>query len=1217
MSETGVVKIQSKYEKKYKCPYCDSRYTREKLVSHIDKKHEEMIPQDYTATRVVFNLVNKKTRGSCIICGQETKWNEEKARYERICDKSQCMEKYKEITAERLFNKYHKTKEDFLNDPEFQNKMLANRSISGKYKFSDGGVMNYVGSYEKKFLEFMDKFFHVSTKDLISPGPIIEYKFNGETHKWITDFYYEPYNLVFDIKDGGENPNNREMAEYREKQNAKEKAIADLNQYNYIRLTNNQFDQMILLMMELKDSLVETQYDTNKKHIIRINEGYLNNINTVIFDIGSVLVQQIPLEIILRNNGSFIPESLVDDLVSIWCSSGTETCTIDEQINTACKKAYDAGLQGPMKQYFSHIAQASLNNIEICDYTMSMLSKLRSKGYKLYILSNWGKWHFERLKELDKFKFLSYFDGGIVSYQVGLKKPDIKIYKMLIDKYNIDPLTAIFYDDKVENVEAAKKVGLNAVVFDRSVADIIINSSDIHCFDRLNESSRTMKKELYFLSDIDLDGKTLQPRIPSNYFTKNGYEENRTSRVCFSPSIDQCLMGLSQNLKGREFYVHIPYYDQEIEIYKPTKDEVPDCKITGEVWVKDYVKVNCIGKIRVVKDKDLPGHKFKYGDKEAELYDWEWEWIEKFKTPLNESPSTLDPNHKTKKTNKKFKFMDVKNPNVDKYLKQDKYCVKYLDYIHSSCIGEIVIDIEEDKIAGYVFIDNKKYPGFITPIEVIEEYRGYGLGSKLIKDAINKYNAVDLCVDKDNEIAIKLYKDNGFVIIGDGNSKKQYWMKLRSKLKKSEMSKIVEEVYINENYGHIMNKIVEFNDKLNQYEYIIIGNGKVITRIKSEDFSKYYKYMRPKDFEKYNGGICWDYVMYEANWFSENIPSVKFKTYFVAFEANGTPTHTFLLFFLGNKCYWFESSWKNHIGIYEFRNEDDALSYIIKELEPRGGSKYTFVAEYNAIDERLYGMSDTDFIKFMLDLQEKSYKKTNSKPLSIIKGNLRYDDIFYEACKDVETARRFVRDVGKLAKKYDANYFIVTDGASGTSNNGNPAVTNARKAQIEWEKKNGFDPDEDWSKDYIKESVESLNEFISSSVIDDYESKQDMRINKFTKITLSDTIIQVYKPLYTTLSHVRINKNTKGFAWLDDKKLVAIINTEKKDDDYVWINAFEIFDPYKGHGLSKQILRIAIKELEVTHLSVNKNNKVAYELYKKCGFKVYKETEKMYFMSIH
>ena len=77
---------------------------------------------------------------------------------------------------------------------------------------------------------------------------------------------------------------------------------------------------------------------------------------------------------------------------------------------------------------------------------------------------------------------------------------------------------------------------------------------------------------------------------------------------------------------------------------------------------------------------------------------------------------------------------------------------------------------------------------------------------------------------------------------------------------------------------------------------------------------------------------------------------------------------------------------------------------------------------------------------------------------------------YNEACKDVKTARKFVSEVGKLAKKYDANYFIVTDGASGIHNNGNPAVKNARDSQVEWEKKHGFDPDEDWSKMNINES---------------------------------------------------------------------------------------------------------------------------------------------------
>lgn len=101
-------------------------------------------------------------------------------------------------------------------------------------------------------------------------------------------------------------------------------------------------------------------------------------------------------------------------------------------------------------------------------------------------------------------------------------------------------------------------------------------------------------------------------------------------------------------------------------------------------------------------------------------------------------------------------------------------------------------------------------------------------------------------------------------------------------------------------------------------------------------------------------------------------------------------------------------------------------------------------------------------------------KKTKRKLSTLLKSS----DIegIEEACKDLKSAREFVSKVGELAKKYDANYFIVTDGASGIHNNGNPAVKNARDSQIKWEKKHGFDPDEDWSKKSIREQTSIFNE---------------------------------------------------------------------------------------------------------------------------------------------
>ena len=85
---------------------------------------------------------------------------------------------------------------------------------SGYYTFTSGGKIPYVGSYERKFLEFMDKVLQVKTIDIIPSFPIVEYEYperSGNKHFWILDFYYVPANLAIDIKDGGDNPNNREM----------------------------------------------------------------------------------------------------------------------------------------------------------------------------------------------------------------------------------------------------------------------------------------------------------------------------------------------------------------------------------------------------------------------------------------------------------------------------------------------------------------------------------------------------------------------------------------------------------------------------------------------------------------------------------------------------------------------------------------------------------------------------------------------------------------------------------------------------------------------------------------------------------------------------------------------------------------------------------------------------------------------------------------------
>lgn len=273
---------KKKYEKKYKCCYCEERLTRPQLPSHIQKKHEDMIPEGHTALRVAFNIVNKKTEGHCIICEQVTAWNEQKGRYERLCGREACKKAYAAMAHKRV--KDVLGTDCVLRDPRYKEemlkKMLANRKISGTYKFSDGGTLGYTGTYERKVLEFMDKIMHIESTDILSPGPSIQYRYNGEDHMYISDFLYVPYNLIIEVKDGGSNPNNRPMEEYRQKQIAKEDAVRSDGTYNYLRLTNNEFSQLMEVMAVLKYTLAEDP----EQRIVKVNESVVFNENDIYYN---------------------------------------------------------------------------------------------------------------------------------------------------------------------------------------------------------------------------------------------------------------------------------------------------------------------------------------------------------------------------------------------------------------------------------------------------------------------------------------------------------------------------------------------------------------------------------------------------------------------------------------------------------------------------------------------------------------------------------------------------------------------------------------------------------------------------------------------------------------------------------------------------------------------------------------------------------------------
>jgi 2-haloacid dehalogenase len=183
-------------------------------------------------------------------------------------------------------------------------------------------------------------------------------------------------------------------------------------------------------------------------------------VDTVVFDLGGVLLDWDPRHLY----GKLIddPDVLADFLARICTMEWHQAHDLGVSIMKSCQAlAREHPAQADLIMAWAQRGEEMIAGQ--IDGTVEILADLRRAGVPCLALSNMEAETFPLRR--DRFGFMSYFDGYVISGIEGVAKPDPAIFELLLARHGLDPARTVFIDDNADNIAAAEQLGVRAIRF--------------------------------------------------------------------------------------------------------------------------------------------------------------------------------------------------------------------------------------------------------------------------------------------------------------------------------------------------------------------------------------------------------------------------------------------------------------------------------------------------------------------------------------------------------------------------------------------------------------------------------------------------------------------------------------------------------------------------------------------------------------------------------